>query len=133
MFDAEHRPGQVDIDGSVPRFKQGGIHPLTADGSGVVHQHVQLAEGALGKRHRLGPLRLEAHVERGGDDPPARSTDGIDEVGEAFPLHIGHDHRAALAREVPCIFGPLPAGSTGDQRYFVLKASHGFCVSILVI
>jgi hypothetical protein len=89
--------------------------------TGIVDQHIELAEMSSGGGHDGGPALLSGHIKR---FEPCRGTDGIGHLPALVLQHVGDHYLGAFAREHARRGGPHAGRRAGNDGDFV-REPHG--------
>ena len=105
-------------------------HRAELENSGIVDQHVELAEPSLGLADDALPLVFPRHVVM--DVHGVIPQVGGDVAAEVVQ-HIAQHHLGALAHETTHLGLPLAACAPGDDRHFPIESTHRFpsCAHVL--
>ena len=130
----EEVPSQVHPHDGVPLLVGHVDQHAVAEDAGVVHEHVQVAEGVDGRLHEPARPLPVGHVVAVGDRFPARGPDlrhdllgrgrvAAGPVGAAAEV-VDHD-LCTLGREQQGVFPPHSASRAGDDGDATFQSTHG--------
>ena len=135
-------PLEVHGDNGVELLLAGvGDHPVPHD-AGIVHQHVESAEGVDGGLNQPGSFVPISHVRATGDGFPTGGNDFVDNTlgrttatgGRAVQsdADVVDDHSRALCGEGERMRASDPATGAGDDDNPTVKQSHGVSLPYLL-
>ena len=122
----------VHADHFVPVFlAQTHEHAVAAD-SGIVHDHVEIAECADRRLHDVARIRVTGDVARIGDRLAAERLDIGNRALGRLQVDVVHHHARAFPRELQRVFAPQSAACAGDDHDAPVTNSCHLSISKLV-